>query len=131
MKKVKVAVVLLCIVAAYGIFGSGWALVATDSYIQMWAELMKTTTMESAVQTMAVQFFGIYLLVDMIALIVITVIPLQRLEKWAWVAILVLGGISLGADVVLWAPYMPLVYVFLVLWIVALAISAKPVMQKQ
>jgi hypothetical protein len=131
MKRLKIAAVLLCIVAAYGVFGSSWALVATDSYIQSWAELMKTTTMDSAVQTMAVQFFGIYLLVDMLALILITVIPLQRAEKWAWVAILVLGGISLGADTVLWAPYMPLVYLFLALWIAALVISAKPVMQKQ
>jgi hypothetical protein len=131
MKRLKIAAVLLCIVAAYGVFGSSWALVATDSYIQSWAELMKTTTMDSAVQTMAVQFFGIYLLVDMLALILITVIPLQRAEKWAWVAILVRGGISLGADTVLWAPYMPLVYLFLALWIAALVISAKPVMQKQ
>ena len=131
MKQIKVAVVLLCIVAAYGIVGGVWSLVATDSYIQSWAELMKTTTMESAVQTMAVQFFGIYLFVDMLALIVITVIPFQKAEKWAWVAILVLGGISIGADVVLWAPYMPLVYVFFVLWIVAMAISVKPIMQKQ
>jgi hypothetical protein len=131
MKRLKIAAVLLCIVAAYGVFGSSWALVATDSYIQTWAELMKTTTMESAVQTMAVQFFGIYLLVDMLALIVLAVIPLQKAEKWAWIAILVLGGISLGADLVLWAPYMPLVYVFFALWIAAMVISAKPVMQKQ
>ena len=130
MKRLKVAAILFCIVAAYVVFGSIWALVATENYIQMWAETMGTTAKESSVLTMAVQFFAVYHLIALVCLAVLAVIPLRKGEKWAWVTILILGGIGLGAATALWAPYMPLVYVLLALWIAALAISAKPVMQK-
>jgi glucan phosphoethanolaminetransferase (alkaline phosphatase superfamily) len=126
LKKLTAAAILICINAAYAAFEGIWALAATESYIQTWAEMMETTAKESAVLTMAVQFFGVYHLVALVSLAIIAMIPLRRAEKWAWVTILVLGGIGLGFGIALWAPYAPFMYVFFAMWVAALALSAKP-----
>ena len=131
MKKLNAAAILICIVAAYAVFESIWALVATEGFIQTWAAMMGTTAKESAVLTMAVQFFAVYHLVALVFLAVVAVIPLRRAEKWAWFTILVLGGIGLGFGVALWAPYAPFMYVFFAMWVVALALSAKPSLRKK
>jgi len=131
LKKLNVAAILICIIAAYNVFEGIWAIAATEGYIQTWAAMMGTTAKESAVLTMAVQFFGIYHLVALVSLGIIAVIPLRRAEKWAWITILVLGGIGLGSCIALWAPYAPIMYVFFAMWIAALALSAKPSLQKK
>ena len=131
MKKLNAAAILICIMAAYSVFVGIWTAAATESYIQEWAEIMGTTVGESAVLTMAVQFFGIYCLVALVSLAIIAVIPLRRAERWAWITILVLGGIGLGSDIVLWAPYFPFAYVWPAMWIAALALSAKPCLAKK
>lgn len=131
MRKLTIAAILICILAAYGIFESIWALVATGDFTQTWGDMMGTTARESAVLTMAVQFFGVYHLVALVALAILAIIPLRRAERWPWYAILGLGGFGLGWAVALWAAYAPWVYVLLALWIVALAVSAKPVFGKQ
>ena len=131
MKKLNAAAILICIVAAYAVFESVWALVATEGFIQTWAAMMGTTAKESAVLTMAVQFFAVYHLVALVSLAIVAVIPLRRAERWAWITILVLGGIGLGSAVILWAPYAPFFYVLLAMWIAALALSAKPSLLKK
>jgi hypothetical protein len=131
LKKLNAAAILICIVAAYGVFESIWALVATEGFIQTWATMMGTTAEESAVLTMAVQFFAIYHLVALVSLAILAVIPLRRAERWAWITILVLGAIGLGSGVILWAPYAPMMYGFFALWIAALALSAKPSLTKK
>ncbi len=132
MKKLlNAAAVLMCIVAAYSVFESIWALVATEGFIQTWARMMRTTVKESAVLTMAVQFFGIYHMVALVSLSVVAVIPLRRAERWAWITILVLGGVSLGSAVVLWAPYASFIYLFVLMWAAALGLSAKPIFGKK
>jgi len=131
LKKLNAAAILICICAAYAVFEGIWALVSIEGFIETWAEMMGTTAKESAVQTMAVQFFAVYHLVGLVSLAIIAVIPLRRAEKWAWITILVLGGIGLGWGIALWAPYAPMMYVFFAMWIAALALSAKPSLQKQ
>jgi len=131
LKKLNAAAILICILGAYAVFEGIWALAATEGFIQTWAEMMGTTAKESAVLTMAVQFFGIYHLVALVSLAIVAVIPLRRAEKWAWFTILVLGGIGLGSGIALWAPYAPIMYVFFAMWIAALALSAKPSLQKK
>jgi hypothetical protein len=131
MKKLTVAAILFCLVAGFGVFESVWALLATAGYTQTWADMMGTTAAPSAVLTMAVQFFAVYHLIALVALAIMAVIPLRRAEKWSWCSILFLGGFGLGWGVVLWAPYMPLMYVLLALWVAALAISAQPVLGKK
>jgi len=131
LKKLNAAAILICIFAAYAVFRGIWATAATEGFIQEWAAMMGTTAKESAVLTMVVQFFGVYFLVALVSLAIIAVIPLRRAEKWAWVTILVLGGIGLGWVIALWAPYFPFVYVFFAMWIAALALSAKPCLHKK
>jgi hypothetical protein len=131
LKKLNVAAILMCIIGAFGVFEFVWAIAATGSYIQMWAEMMGTTVSESAVLTMAAQFFGVYHLVALVSLAIIAVIPLRRAEKWAWFTILVLGGICLGFGIALWAPYAPFMYAFFAMWIAALALSARPCLGKK
>jgi len=131
LKKLNAAAILICIIAAYAVFESIWAIAATEGFIQTWAAMMGTTAKESAVLTMAVQFFGVYHLVALVSLAIVAVIPLRRAEKWAWFTILVLGGIGLGSAIVLWAPYAPVMYVWVAMWIAALALSAKPSLRKK
>ena len=108
-----------------------WAIAAPENFIQIWAEMMETTAKESVVLTMAVQFFGVYQLIAWVSLAVVAVVPLRRAEKWAWFTILILGGIGFGFFVALWAAYAPFMYVFLAIWIAALALSAKPSLRKK
>jgi len=102
----------------------------TEGFIQTWAEMMGTTAGESAVLTMAVQFFGAYHFIAWALLAVVAVIPLRRAERWAWITILVSGGIGWGFGIALWFPYAPFMYVFLAMWAAALALSAKPCLAK-
>ena len=108
-----------------------WGIAATESFTQTWAEMMGTTAKESAVLTMAVQFYAVYHFIALALLAVVAVIPLRRAEKWAWFSILILGGIGLGFGIVLWAPYAPVMYVLLAMWVAALALSAKPSLCKK
>ncbi len=121
----------MCIIGAFGVFQFVWAISATESFTQMWAAMIGTTASESAVLTMAVQFYAIYHFVALALLAVVAVIPLRRAEKWAWFSILVLGGIGLGFGIALWTPYAPFMYVFVAMWIAALALSAKPCLGKK
>jgi len=121
----------MCIIGAFGVFQFLWAIGATESFTQRWAEMMGTTAGESAVLTMAVLFYAVYHFIALALLAVVAVIPLRRAEKWAWFSILVFGGIGLGFGIALWAPYAPIMYVFLAMWIAALALSAKPCLAKK
>ena len=131
MKKLNAAAILMCIIGAFGVFQGIWAIAATESFTEMWAEMMGTTASESAVLTMAVKFYAVYHFIALALLAVVAVIPLRRAEKWAWFSILVFGGIGLGFGIALWAPYFPFMYVLFAMWIAALALSAKPSLGKK
>jgi len=131
LKKLNAAAVLMCIIGAFGVFQFVWGIAATESFTQMWAEMMGTTVTGSAVLTMAVQFFSAYHFIALALLAVIAVIPLRRAEKWAWFSILVFGGIGLGFGIALWAPYFPVMYVLFAMWIAALALSVRPCLGKK
>jgi hypothetical protein len=130
LKKLNAAAILMCIIGAFGLFQGIWVLVSTEGFGQEWAEMMGTTARESAVLTLAIQFYAIYHFIALGLLAVIAVIPLRRAEKWAWFSILVFGGIGLGFGIALWAPYAPFMYGFFTIWIAALALSAKPILRK-
>ena len=131
MKKLNIAAILMCIIGAFGLFQGVWGIAATESFTQEWAEMMGTTVNESAVLTSAVTFYAIYHFIALALLAIVAVIPLRRAERWAWFSILVFGGIGLGFGIALWAPYFPFMYVLFAMWIAALAISAKPSLQKK
>ena len=126
LRKLNVATILICIIGAFGVFQFVWGIAATESFTQSWAEMMGTNVTESSVLTMAVKFYAVYHFIALALLAVVAVIPLRRGEKWAWFSILVFGAIGLGFGIALWAPYAPFMYAFFAMWIVALALSAKP-----
>jgi hypothetical protein len=131
LKKLNAAAILMCIIGAFGLFQFIWGVAATDSFTQMWAEMMGTTVTQSAVLTLAVKFYAVYHFVALVLLAVVAVIPLRKAEKWAWFSILVFGGIGLGFGIALWAPYAPFMYGFFTMWIAALALSARPCLGKK
>ena len=131
MKKLNAAAILMCIIGAFGVFQGIWAIAATESFTEMWAEMMGTTASESAVLTLAVKFYAVYHFIALALLALVALIPLRRAEKWAWFSILVFGGIGLGFGIALWAPYAPFMYAFFAMWIAALALSAKPCLGKK
>jgi hypothetical protein len=131
LKRLNAAAVLMCIIGVFGVFQFVWGIGATESFTEMWAEMMGTTAGESAVLTMAVQFYAVYHFIALVLLAVVAVIPLRRAEKWAWFSILVFGGIGLGFGIALWAPYFPFMYVLFAMWIAALALSARPCLEKK
>jgi hypothetical protein len=131
LKKLNIAAVLMCIIGAFGVFQGIWGVAATESFTQEWAEMMGTNASESAVLTMAVRFYAVYHFIALVLLAVVAVIPLRRAERWAWFSILVFGGIGLGFGIALWAPYFPFMYVLFAMWVAALAVSAKPCLQKK
>jgi hypothetical protein len=94
-------------------------------------EMMGETVTPSPVLTMAVQFFGVLKVVFGAFLAIVALIPLRRAEKWAWFTILVLYGIDAVFLIILWAPYAPFMYLFVLMWAIALCLSAKPVFGKR
>ncbi len=131
MKKLNTAAILMCIIGAFGLFQGIWGIAATENFTQKWGEMMGTTANESAVLTMAITFYAVYHFIGLALLAMVAVIPLRRAERWAWFSILVFGGIGLGFGIALWAPYAPFLYVFFAMWVAALALSAKPCLQKR
>jgi len=131
LKKLNAAAILMCIIAAFGVFQGIWGIGATESFTQAWAEMMGTTVNESAVLIMAVQFYAVYHFIALVLLAVVAVIPLRRGEKWAWVPILISGGIGLGSGMALWFRYAPFLYVLFAMWVAAVALSAKPSLAKK
>jgi len=121
----------MCIIGTFGVFQFIWGIAATESFTQMWAEMMGTTASGSTLLTLAVKFYAVYHFIALALLAVIAVIPLRRAEKWAWFSILVFGGIGLGFGLALWAPYFPFMYVLFAMWIAALALSARPCLKKK
>ncbi len=131
MKKLNTAAILMCIIGAFGVFQGIWVLVSTEGFTREWAEMMGTIAKESAVLTLAVQFYAIYHFIALGLLAVMAVIPLRRAERWAWFSILIFGGIGLGFGIALWAPYAPFMYAIFAMWIAALALSAQPCFRKK
>ena len=131
VKKLNTAAIFMSIIGAFGVFQFIWGIAATENYTQMWAEMMRVTINESAVLTMAVQFYAVYHFIALVLLAIVAWIPLRRAERWAWFSILILGGIGLGFGIALWAPYAPFMYLFFAMWVAALVLSAKPCLQKK
>jgi hypothetical protein len=131
LKKLNTAAILMCIIGAFGVFQGIWVLVSTEGFTREWAEMMGTIAKESAVLTLAVQFYAIYHFIALGLLAVMAVIPLRRAERWAWFSILIFGGIGLWFGIALWAPYAPFMYAIFAMWIAALALSAQPCFRKK
>ncbi|MGD8544277.1 MAG: hypothetical protein PVG48_04085 [Candidatus Bathyarchaeota archaeon] len=85
-------------------------------------------------------FEGLYILSTALFFCVISLIPYRKGEKWAWYAMLVIGGLAIfgqltliyiGVARVVSASYLlPLAIVIVILWIIGLALPAKEILSK-
>jgi hypothetical protein len=85
-------------------------------------------------------FEGLYMLSTALFFCVISLIPYRKGEKWAWYAMLVIGGLAIfgqltliyiGVARVVSASYLlPLAIVIVILWIIGLALPAKEILSK-
>jgi len=78
------------------------------------------------------QLYGLYLLSFGLFLVVVSLIPFKRGEKWAWYATLVIGGIALLGQLILAKKMVSttLSTILIILWIAALALPAKEILGK-
>jgi len=84
--------------------------------------------------TYKTQWFGLVILFFSLLWIVISLIPYRKGEKWAWYAMLVIGGFTVFGSFVLSyigeTSQAPVFLIFVILWIVALALPAKEILGK-
>lgn len=85
------------------------------------------------------QLLGLEILGASLYLIVISLIPYRKGEKWAWYTVLVIGGFTgtLGILIILYiyatilpSLLIPLDIILTILWIVGLALPAKEILGK-
>ncbi len=84
------------------------------------------------------QFSGFYLFGCGLFFTPIALIPFRKGERWAWYTALVAGGVALVGQLVLVymagsaldAIFLPASLMLVVLWAIAIGISAKPVLGK-
>ena len=94
-------------------------------------ELFTKTTLDG-------QFSGFYLFGCGLFFTPIALIPFRRGEKWAWYTALIAGGIALVGQLVLVymagsaldSMYLPASIILVLLWAIAIAISAKEIFTK-
>ncbi len=85
------------------------------------------------------QFSGFYLFGCGLFFTPIALIPFRKGERWAWYTALVAGGVALVGQLVLVymagsaldAIFLPASLMLVVLWAIAIGISAKPVLGKK
>ncbi|MBN4081456.1 hypothetical protein JYT44_03735 [Caldithrix abyssi] len=89
---------------------------------------------------LAVQTRGVYLLTLALFWSVISLIPYRKGEKWAWYAMLTIGGITafgflilnyIGVTLGVWeSSWITIGIIVFILWIVGLALPAKEILGK-
>jgi hypothetical protein len=81
-----------------------------------------------------IQTVGLYLLIAALSICFISILPYRKGEKWAWYAVLVLGGtFMIGGAILFITTYSVLGILditLLILWIVGLALPAKEILSK-
>jgi hypothetical protein len=80
-----------------------------------------------------IQITGLYLLAGALALCFLSLLPYRKGEKWAWYAILVIGGTAAIGGQILFVttfsiPPGILDIILVVLWIVGMALPAKEIL---
>jgi len=81
-----------------------------------------------------IQIVGLYLLIAALSICFISILPYRKGEKWAWYAVLVLGGtFMIGGAILFITTYSVLGILditLVILWIVGLALPAKEILSK-
>ena len=79
-----------------------------------------------------IQIVGLYLLIAALSICFISILPYRKGEKWAWYAILVLGGtFMVGGQILFISTYSVLGILditLVILWIIGLALPVKEIL---
>ena len=129
-KTLTIASILLFIIGAWNILGGLWALFLSTGYLEIWMKMYGTTNSYTDFMIHINQIYGLHTLGIGLFVCVISLIPYRKAEKWAWYAILVIGGILMLGMLILWTPHAPFTVIFVILWIVGLVLPYKQIMGK-
>ena len=81
-----------------------------------------------------IQIVGLYLLIAALSICFISILPYRKGEKWAWYAMLVLGGtFMIGGQILFITTYSVLGILditLVILWIIGLGLPAKEILSK-
>jgi len=81
-----------------------------------------------------IQTVGLYLLIAALSICFISILPYRKGEKWAWYAMLVLGGtFMIGGQILFITTYSVLGILditLVILWIIGLGLPAKEILSK-
>lgn len=143
--KLNVASALLFIFGVWMLLEGLMALLWTEGYLDMWIGMMNEEWRPPdvsgidalgdnllAFMMFMVHGYGFSALFGGLLFCVVSLIPYRRGEKWAWYAMLVVGGIMsfgmlLGSYVGM-AGNLPFTATFAILWLVGLALPAKEIL---
>jgi len=129
-KTLTIASILLFIIGAWAVFEALWALFLSTGYVELWIKMYGTTDSCTDFMIHMDQLYGLEKLMGGLFFCVIALIPYRKAEKWAWYAILVIGGIHMLGMLILWTPHAPISLIFVILWIVGLVLPYKQIMGK-
>ena len=146
-RKLNVASVLLIILGIWFMLESVMMLFSPESYLDMWIPMMNEELRPITVSeinalgqnllefmTFTTQMLGLVGLFASLLFFVITLIPYRKGEKWAWYAMLVIGGIYMFGVLIFtyigMTSHAPVSIVMVLLWIVGVALPAKEILSK-
>jgi len=129
-KTLTIASALLFIIGAWNILGGLWALFLSTGYLDLWMKMYGIPVSHTDFMIHMNQIYGLHTLGIGLFVCVISLIPYRKAEKWAWYAILVIGGILMLGMLILWTPHAPFTVIFAILWIVGLVLPYKQIMGK-
>lgn len=147
LSRIDVASALLIIIGIWFVLESLILLFSPEWYLDMWIttlneELRPPTVSEISALgqnllefiTFTTQMLGLAVLFASLLFCVIYLIPYRKGEKWAWFAMLVIGGIYMFGFLIFTYIGMtanaPVNIVMVLLWIVGLALPAKEILGK-
>ena len=129
-KTLNIASALLTIIGAWATFGGVWALFFSAGYLDLWMKMYGAIIPQTDFMIHVNQFYGLETLIGGLFFCVISLIPYRKAEKWAWYAILFIGGIHILGILILWTPHVPFSVIFVILWIVGLVLPYKQIFSK-
>jgi hypothetical protein len=146
-KSLMVAIVLLLIFGGWGFLEGIMALFSPEYYLEMWITMMNEELRPATVSeigalgqnllefmTFTTQMLGLVMLFACLLLCVIVLVPYRKGQKWAWYAMVIIGGIyilgALALTYVGMTSHAPVSIVMALLWIVGVALPAKEILGK-
>ena len=147
MSRINVASVLLLILGIWFMLESLMMLFSPQMYLDMWIPMMNeelrplTVSEISALGqnllefvTFTTQMLGLVAMFASLLFFVITLIPYRKGEKWAWYAMLVIGGFYMIGVLIMayvgMTAHVPITTVMVILWIARLVLPAKGILSK-